>query len=133
MEEYAAADADSVAVDAGEDGLGEGRERAEHAGDRLDQGGVLRRVEELLEVAAEAEAAGEPAQHDDARLVVGGGGTKRGVKPVIGPAVEQRPAVVGCDRDRQYVIAELGVRADVQAGFDHVGRDLLGYVHDACR
>ena len=116
MEQYGAADADGVAVDAGEDRFGKGRKRPEHAGDRLDQRGMLGRVEELLEVAAKAETAVEPAQHDHANLIVVRRGAKRGGEPVVGAAIEQRAAVVGNDGDRQYVVAELGVRADVRAG-----------------
>ena len=110
MEQYGAADADRVAVDAGEDRLGEGRQRAEHAGHRLDQRGMLGRIEEFGEIAAEAETAGEPAQHHHARLVVIGRGAKRGGEPVIGAAVKQRAAVVGGDGDGQYVVAELCLR-----------------------
>ena len=73
MEQDGAADADGIAVDTGKDRLGKRRQRAEHVGDGGDQLLMLGGVEELGEIATEAEAAGQAAQHHDADLVVDGG------------------------------------------------------------
>src|SRR5690606_38902364 len=105
VEKDGAADTDRVAIHAGEDRLRKGRKRAEHAGDRLDQRWMLRGVEEFGEIATQAEAAGKPAQQYDPYLVVLRRVPKRRRQPIVGPAVEQRSAVVRSDGGRQYMMA----------------------------
>ena len=71
---------------------------------------VLGGVEELGKVAAEAEAAGQAAQHDDAHLVIDGGFMEGLGQAFIGSSVQHRPAVIRRHGDDQRVVAQFGLR-----------------------
>ena len=112
MEQDGAADADGIAIDAGKDRFGKRRQRAEHVGDGGDQLLMLGGVEEFGEVATEAEAAGEAAQHHDAYIVVDGRFVEGPGQACIGPPVQHRPAVIRRHSDDQRMIAQFGLRMD---------------------